>query len=252
MRIIILISLISLCVLSASAQIKLKQIEYSEVENQIILTDTEGRPYYFYVDSLGVAQGVTSKIYAKGNTLYHQFNQDTSAVLLRICDDGTEPGSPSGSGGGCIPQAVNEYNHTSSVEDRPLSSPSTLISIVTNEVNYSNLSDCQELKGFYIVESTFSIAGAQVADYTIRIKASVDNGPAEIIAEKFIYSNVGDYEQDYYLSKRVPVTIDALSAKSVEVSAELTVGSVGVGENPEWRSVAIDLSLFAAGHAGGS
>jgi len=244
--------IITLYALSASTQVKLKQIEYSDEENQIILTDTEGRPYYFYLDSLGVAQGVSSTIFSDGNTLFHSFNQDTTAVVLKLCGDGTDIGSNSGGTAECAPQAANEFNNTTSVEDRALTSPTTLSSTVTNEVNYSNLSDCNDMKGFYIVESVFAIAGAQVADYTIRIKASVDNGPATVIAEKFIYNNVGDYEQDYYLSKRVPITINSLSAKSVEVSAELTVGSVGVGENPEWRSVEIDLSLFAASHTVGS
>jgi len=246
----IILLLFALMVLTGlQGQVRLKQIQHSDTINQMILTDTNGRQYYYDADSLGIDIGITSKLYAEGQELYYVFNKDTSAVFLNICGDGGEPGStaPETGGSGCDPYTVNEYNTTSNIEDKPLDSGTIKTSSIVNTVSVNNLSECLFMKGFYAIDAKFHLAGAQVATYILRLKASEDSGAVTTIAEKRIYHNVGDYEGDFYLSKKVPISMDVLGSKTVSIQAELEIVDLGVtADQAEWISIDMDLSIYAS------
>lgn len=231
------------------SQVKLKQIQHSEQENQIIITDDNGRPYYFFLDSLGVGYGITSQIYADSNTIYHVFNRDTTAIVLNIC-----PGSSPGTGGGglggmgCNPKTISEFNSVSNIINIALDNGTLKTPALTNSISSQNLSDCSELKGFYDVSAKFRIAGAQVATYILRIKAAIDSGPSNTIIEKLIYSNVGDYEQDFLLNTKGAFDVPALSAKNISFTSEVEIVDLGVISNdiPEWSEIEISALIFAS------
>jgi len=240
---------LTLVLQSLQGQVRLKQIEHSDTINQMILTDTDGRQYYYDADSLGIDIGITSKLYAEDQSLYYVFNKDTSAVLLDICGDGGEPGSNAAEtgGSGCDPYTLNEYNSTSNIESKQLNSGTIKTSSIVNTLSVNNPSECLPMKGFYAVDAKFHLAGAQVASYILRLKASVDSGPSTVISEKRIYYNVGDYEGDFELSKRIPVNIGPIGSKSVSILAELEIVDLGVtADQAEWISIDMDLSIYAS------
>jgi len=232
-------------------QVKLKQIEHSESTNQIIITDDDGRPYYFFLDSLGAGYGIRSTIFADSNTIYHAFNNDTTAVFLSLCENGALGGTGASDLSACPPKSANEYNNVSNIESKALNSGTIKSSSVNNNATLSNLSDCYPMNGFYEANSKFRIYGAQVATYLLKIKASIDNGPVSTIATKRVYNNVGDYEQSFTLSARLPITVDLLSSKSVNIQHEIEIIDHGVisGDIPEWISFNSDLIIYASSNS---